>query len=120
MTTLILPRKLEVFFSGAVFFIFRRNFFWHAGCNKTRVARKNHQIKVLRPAAQIAAMNLASVVNQFSLQRLLARKEKPAPPRRRIAILMFAGQPEPVKIRHVRQNVGIPANVPVELRRAEK
>jgi hypothetical protein len=97
--------KLYGFFAPPAFFIFGKKIPWHAGCNTSRVARKNHQNKVVRPAAQIAAMNLASVMNQISLQRMLARAPKPAPERRRLSILMFGGVPEPVKIRHAPQNV---------------
>jgi uncharacterized heparinase superfamily protein len=99
-------RKLYVFFTSPAFFIFGKKSPWHAGCNTVRVARKNQQSKVVRPAAQIAAMNLASVMNQVSTLRALARAPKPAPERRRLSILMFGGAPEPVKIRHVGQNVG--------------
>ena len=51
-------------------------------------------------------MNLASVVNQFSILHALSRQPKPAPERRRLSILMFGGKAEPVKIRHGSQNVG--------------
>ena len=70
------------------------------------MARKNQHLKSARPAAQIAAMNLASVVNQFSILHALSRQPKPAPERRRLSILMFGGKAEPVKIRHGSQNVG--------------
>ena len=51
-------------------------------------------------------MNLQSVMNHISSLRLPPRLKKPAPPRHRLAIIMFAGRPEPVKIRHVHQNLG--------------
>ena len=55
-------------------------------------------------------MNLQSVMNHISSLRLPPRLKKPAPPRQRIAIIMFAGVPEPVKIRHVHQNLGSAAS----------
>ena len=72
------------------------------------MARKNHQFKTARPAAQVAAMNLQSVMNHISSVRLPPRLKKPAPPRRRIAIVMVGASPETVKIRHVFQNLGSP------------
>jgi hypothetical protein len=70
------------------------------------MARKNHQLKPARPAAQIAAMNLHSVMSHITALRGTPRLKKPAPPRRRIAIVLLGGEPEPVKIRHIRQNLG--------------
>ena len=54
-------------------------------------------------------MNLQSAMSHLSILRLPARLKKPAPLRRRIPVVMFAGSPEPVKIRHVRQNLGTAA-----------
>lgn len=81
------------------------NFAWHGGCSYSRVARKNNSNKVVRPAAQVAAMNLSTVVNQYSALRLMARLPKPVPQRRRIAVLMMSGAPEPVEIRHLSPKV---------------
>ena len=70
------------------------------------MARKNHLLKLVRPAAQVAAMNLQSVMSGISLLRGTPRLKNPAPPRRRTAIVMFGGEPQPVKIRHLHQNLG--------------
>ncbi len=70
------------------------------------MARKNNQTKFTRPAAQIAAMNLQSVMGHFSALRALPRLKIPKIPRRRIPIVMYGGSPEPVKIRHLPQNLG--------------
>ena len=74
------------------------------------MARKNHKIISLRPAAQIAAMNLQSIMSHISMLRLPPRLKKPAPQLRQIPVVMFGGSPEPVKIRHVHPNVGSAIN----------
>ncbi len=70
------------------------------------MARKNHQSKIVRPNAQIAAMNLSSIMAQISGLRSPSRPKKPQAIRHRIPIIMFGGTIEPVKIRHVHQNLG--------------
>lgn len=72
------------------------------------MARKNHQFKLTQPAAQVASMNLRSAMSRISALPVLARRKTGEIVRRRIPIVMYGGSPEPVKIRHVSQNVGSP------------
>jgi hypothetical protein len=81
-------------------------FYWHTNCGSIFVAKKFHAPGMVRTAADSAALNLRMATMQLSGLRVPPRIRTVPTLRRRLPVTAISEPPQPVIIRHVRQNLG--------------
>ncbi len=77
------------------------------------VAKKFHASEMVRPAVDSTTVNWRTAMIPLSGRRVPPRVRTIPALRRRLRVAIISDPPEPVIIRHVRPNLGTPANNPI-------